>query len=121
MVVLVLIIGGTLFLDSWSRRAVGLAAFVFLVAWPVGVWVSALGTRTPARDKLMAGWFGVRGIGSLFYLMFATQQGLPEELALELIHRTLIVVTLSILLHGMSVKPAMAVYGGLRNIRPLAG
>jgi NhaP-type Na+/H+ or K+/H+ antiporter len=55
----------------------------------------------------MVGWFGVRGIGSLYYLMYAIQHGLPEELALDLIQLTLIVVALSILVHGTSVKPLM--------------
>ena len=27
----------------------------------------------------MAGWFGVRGIGSLYYLMYAIQHGLPQD------------------------------------------
>lgn len=112
VVVLILIIGGTLFLSSWSWRAVGLAAFLFLVARPAGVMISALGTRTPARHRRMAAWFGVRGIGSLYYLMFAIQSGLPEELALELIHLTLVVVTLSIVVHGISVRPAMMHYAG---------
>ena len=106
-VVLILLIGGTLFLDSWSWRAVGLAIFLFAVARPVSVLVGLLGTRTPWRLRGLAGWFGVRGIGSLYYLMFAIQHGLPEKLALELIHMTLIVVTLSILCHGISVKPMM--------------
>ena len=39
--------------------------------------------------------------------MYALQHGLPEELELQLIQLTLIVVALSILLHGISVKPAM--------------
>jgi NhaP-type Na+/H+ or K+/H+ antiporter len=56
----------------------------------------------------MAGWFGVRGIGSFYYLMFAIQHGLPEGLAVELIHLTQIVVTLSIFVHGISVKPMMS-------------
>lgn len=106
-VVLILLIGGTLFLDSWSWRAVGLAIFLFAVARPLSVLVGLLGTRTPWRLRGLAGWFGVRGIGSLYYLMFAIQHGLPEKLALELIHMTLIVVTLSILCHGVSVKPMM--------------
>ena len=55
----------------------------------------------------MAGWFGVRGIGSLYYLMYAIQHGLPEDLAVELIQLTLVVVTLSIVVHGISVKPMM--------------
>lgn len=62
----------------------------------------------PLRTQRMIGWFGVRGIGSLYYLMFAIQHGLPEPLALQLIQMTLIVVTLSILVHGISVKPLKA-------------
>lgn len=104
-VLLVLLVGGTLFVNSWSWEAVGLALFLFLVARPISVLVGLLGTRTPWRIRGMTGWFGVRGIGSLYYLMYAIEQGLPEPLALQLIQLTLIVVTLSILLHGISVKP----------------
>ncbi|NDP37470.1 MAG: sodium:proton antiporter [Rhodoferax sp.] len=107
-VVLVLLVGGTLFLNSWSWAAVGLALFLFLVARPISVFLGLLGTRTTWRIRGMAGWFGVRGIGSLYYLMYAIQHGLPEALALQLIQLTLMVVTLSILLHGISVKPLMA-------------
>jgi NhaP-type Na+/H+ or K+/H+ antiporter len=104
---LILLIGGTLFLDSWSWRAVGFALFLFAVARPLSVAISLIGTRTPKRILGMTGWFGVRGIGSLYYLMYAIQHGLPEQLALELIHLTLVVVALSIFLHGISVKPMM--------------
>ena len=106
-VLLILLIGGTLFIDSWSWPAVGLALFVFMVARPLSVVAGLAGTRTPWRIRALTGWFGVRGIGSLYYLMYAIQHGLPEALALQLIHLTLIVVTLSILLHGTSVKPLM--------------
>lgn len=106
-VLLILLIGGTLFLDSWSWRAVGLAAFLFAVARPLSVLVGLLGSGSSWRLCGLAGWFGVRGIGSLYYLMYAIEHGLPQELALELIHMTLIVVTLSILVHGISVKPLM--------------
>jgi NhaP-type Na+/H+ or K+/H+ antiporter len=93
---LVLLIGGTLFIDSWSWRAVGLALFLFMVARPVSVLASLLFTRTSWPMRGMVGWFGVRGIG------------LPEDLALELIRLTLIAVSLSILVHGTSVKPLMS-------------
>lgn len=105
VVMLVLLIGGTLFIDSWSWRAVGLALFLFLVARPLSVYIALLGTRTTWRIRGMTGWFGVRGIGSLYYLMYAIEQGLPEKIGLELIQLTLIVVTLSIVMHGISVKP----------------
>ena len=105
---LVLLLGGTLFLDSWNWRAVGLALFLFMVARPFSVFIGLLGTRTSWRMHGMTGWFGVRGIGSLYYLMYAITHGLPEPLALELIQLTLIVVALSILMHGTSVKPLMS-------------
>lgn len=104
---LILLIGGTLFLDSWSWEAVGLALFLFCVARPISVLIGLLGTNTSWRIRGMTGWFGVRGIGSLYYLMYAIEHELPEPLALKLIQLTLIVVTLSILLHGVSVKPLM--------------
>ncbi|MDD4881791.1 MAG: cation:proton antiporter [Gallionellaceae bacterium] len=106
--VLVLLIGGTLFVDSWSWRAVGLALFLFMVARPVSVLASLSGNRTSWPIRGMVGWFGVRGIGSLYYLMYAIQHGLPEDLALELIQLTLVAVSLSILVHGTSVKPLMS-------------
>lgn len=108
--VLVILLGGTLFANSWSWAAVGLALFVFVVARPVSVLVGLWGTSTPWRIRTLAAWFGVRGVGSLYYLMYAIQHGLPEPLALQLIELTLIVVTLSILLHGISVKPLLGIF-----------
>ncbi|MDI5889976.1 cation:proton antiporter [Halomonas rhizosphaerae] len=116
-IVLVLLIGGSLFWDSWSWRAVGFAAFLFLVARPISVHLGMLGSSSPMRMRHLAGWFGVRGIGSLYYLMYAIQHGLEEEVALELIHLTLVVVALSILVHGVSVKPTIARYWRSRKPR----
>jgi NhaP-type Na+/H+ or K+/H+ antiporter len=115
---LVLLIGGTLFLDSWSWRAVGLALFLFMVARPVSVLVSLLGTRTSWPIRGMVGWFGVRGIGSLYYLMYAIQHGVAEDLAMELIQLTVIAVSLSILVHGVSVKPLMSLFSRSRRHLP---
>jgi NhaP-type Na+/H+ or K+/H+ antiporter len=109
-VILVLLIGGSLFLNSWTWNAVWLALFVFVIARPLSVVVGLLSTNTAWRIRGMTGWFGVRGIGSLYYLMYAIQHGLPEALSLQLIQMTLIVVTLSILLHGTSVKPLMGLF-----------
>ena len=104
---LVLLLGGTLFISSWSWQAVGVALFVFCVARPISVLIGLLGTGTPWPMRGLSAWFGVRGIGSLYYLMYAIQHGLPESLALQLIQITLVVVAMSIFLHGISVKPLM--------------
>jgi len=105
--VLVVLVGGMLFTDSWSFRAVGLGLFLFVIVRPVSVFLGLLGSGASWRLQMLVGWFGVRGIGSLYYLMFAVVFGLPEELALELIHITLVVVVLSIIVHGLTVKPMM--------------
>ena len=117
-ITLILLIGGTMFLDSWSLRAVALALFLFVVARPLSVLVGLLGTRSSWPIRGMVGWFGVRGIGSLYYLMYAIQHGLPETLALELIQFTLIAVSLSILAHGTSVKPLMGLFVRHRRSLP---
>lgn len=104
---LVLLVGGMLFLDYWNWQSVSLAVFVFVVARPVSVAIGLIGTQTSWRVRGIAGWFGVRGIGSVYYLMYAIQHGLPEALARELTYLTLIVITLSIVVHGTSVKPLL--------------
>ena len=77
---------------------------------PKGSVVGLLGTHTTWRIRGMTAWFGVRGIGSLYYLMYAIEHGLPEALSMQLIQMTLIVVTLSIILNGTSVKPLMGLF-----------
>lgn len=113
--ILVLLLGGMMLTDFWNWRAVGLAMFVFFVARPVSVVIGLAGTDTSWRIRGMCGWFGVRGIGSVYYLMYAVQHGVPEHLARDLIHLTLIVITLSIFFHGTSAKPLMRRLGRPRN------
>ena len=107
---LILLVGGSLFLSSWTWQGAVFALFLFGVVRPVSVLVGLMGTGLPWRIRGMAGWFGVRGIGSLYYLMYAIQHGLPQPLALKLMELTLMVVTLSILIHGVSVKPLMGLF-----------
>ncbi|MFS0756153.1 cation:proton antiporter [Noviherbaspirillum sp. 1P10PC] len=104
---LVLLLGGMMVRQYWSWMTVGLALFIFLVARPLSVFVGLIGTNTSMRIRCISAWFGVRGIGSIYYLSYAIQHGLPTELARELIQITLVVITLSILVHGTSVKPLL--------------
>eukprot|EP01041_Mallomonas_annulata_P031102 gene31102-53351_t len=93
---LVLLLGGALYRDSWSWAAVGLALFLFFVARPLSVFIGLLGTRAIAPVRGMTAWFGVRGIGSVYYLMYAINHGLPQPLARDLIDITLVVIMLSL-------------------------
>jgi NhaP-type Na+/H+ or K+/H+ antiporter len=108
---LVLLLGGMLTRSSWNWHTWGTALFLFVVARPLSVLLGLAGTGLPTRIKLIIGWFGVRGIGSLYYLMYAINHGLPESLATQLIQITVVVVGLSIIVHGTSVKPLMDRFG----------
>jgi len=109
-VILILLVGGMLFIDSWSWRAVGFAFFLFLVARPVSVMLGMSGSGALWRMRGLTGWFGVHGIGSLYYLMYAIQHDLPAPMALQFIQITLVVIALSIVVHGTSVKPLMHIF-----------
>jgi NhaP-type Na+/H+ or K+/H+ antiporter len=104
---LVLLLGGMMVREYWSWFSVGFALFLFLVARPLSVFIGLIGTGTSMRIRGISAWFGVRGIGSIYYLSYAIQHGLPTELARTLIQLTLVVITLSILVHGTSVKPLL--------------
>jgi NhaP-type Na+/H+ or K+/H+ antiporter len=102
---LVLLLGGMISLRELPYETIGVAAFLFVVARPLAVYVGLMGSGTGKRMRAMIGWFGVRGIGSIFYLVFAIQAGLPPNMAKQLTGISLGVIMLSILVHGFSVKP----------------
>jgi NhaP-type Na+/H+ or K+/H+ antiporter len=89
---------------------------LFLVIRPLAAGIGLLGTDTTWVQRGFISWFGVRGIGSLYYLMFAVVHGLEEELAREMIGLTLTVVASSVVIHGITVTPFMAWYN--RRYRP---
>jgi NhaP-type Na+/H+ or K+/H+ antiporter len=91
----------------WDWRAWSTALFLFFVARPISVLLGLTGSTTRGRMRGNAAWFGVRGIGSIYYLMYSVNHGLPQGLARELIDITLVVIMLSIAVHGISVKPLL--------------
>jgi NhaP-type Na+/H+ or K+/H+ antiporter len=107
----VMVIGAMLSYTHWPHHAVWFLLLLFLLARPVSVWLGLLGAAGVARDqRLLISWFGIRGVGSIFYLMYAINHGLPQPLASELVAITLTTVTASIVLHGISVTPLMSRY-----------
>lgn len=104
---LVLLLGGaaTWYLADWKPWA--LALFVFFVARPVSVLTSMAGAGIGGRATAITAWFGVRGIGSIYYLTYAINHGLPPSIARDLINATLAVIIGSIVLHGASVTPLL--------------
>jgi len=108
--VVVLVVGAMLPFARVSAGAAGLLLLLFVAIRPVSVWAGLLGAPISRGQCAMIAWFGIRGIGSIYYLTYAIDQGLPRPLAEPIIAITLAAVTVSILLHGMSVRPIMHFY-----------
>jgi NhaP-type Na+/H+ or K+/H+ antiporter len=79
------------------------------------VAIGLAGARTQRPQRLLIGWFGVRGIGSLYYLGYALNHGLDPRLVPSFIALTLAAIVASIVAHGISVTPLMARYERLRG------
>ena len=60
-----------------------------------------------SRERLVTAFFGVRGVGSLFYLAYAA--GHAEFADMDWLWATVaFTIALSVLVHGVLAKPAMA-------------
>lgn len=57
------------------------------------------------RQYRAVAWFGIRGIGSIYYLFYAISEGLPEDLARQLVSITITLVAVSVFVHGISLHP----------------
>ncbi len=77
---------------------------------PVSVWLGLLGAPVSRDQRNLIAWFGIRGIGSVYYLMYAVHNGLPGPLAEPIAVVTLTAVVVSIVLHGVSARPMMLLY-----------
>lgn len=104
---LVLLLGGAVTTLLFDWRSWAAALFLFFIARPASVLLALVRSPTSPRMRVIAAWFGVRGIGSLYYLMYAINHGLPPALAQDLINLTLATIVLSIVVHGTSVTPLL--------------
>jgi sodium/hydrogen antiporter len=90
-------------------QAILIAGLLFFVIRPWGAWISTIGDRFTARRWLF-GWFGIRGVGSLYYLFYALGEGLKDELGEQIAWITFITIALSVIVHGISSTPIMNWY-----------
>ena len=109
-VAVVLVVGAMLAFTSLNWNAILFVLIFFMVIRPIATWLALLGAEVSGDQKRLISWFGIRGIGSIYYLMYAINHGLPSSLAEVIIAITLTTVTASIVLHGISVTPLMSLY-----------
>ena len=106
---LVLLLGSMLTLDGIA--APGLAGWVFvpvllLLIRPAAVSLALLRSGIPLRERAFVAWFGVRGIGSAYYLAVAAGTGvLSGDEADILIWTAIACIVTSIVVHGVTASP----------------
>jgi NhaP-type Na+/H+ or K+/H+ antiporter len=88
---------------SWEAALVGL--LVVLVVRPLAGIIGLAGVRMRRGEKFVIAFFGVRGLGSFYYVAFAVGHATFQAEILWTV--VCFVVLLSIILHGMMVKPTM--------------
>jgi NhaP-type Na+/H+ or K+/H+ antiporter len=115
--VLLIMFGGSIasgiLVDLTWREVVFALVFVLLVR-PVAGFVGLFGSGIQNRDRWAIALFGVRGIGSFYYLAFALNHAEFAEAA-ALWRVVSLVVVISIVLHGFSARPALSWLDRWRN------
>ncbi|HAJ58656.1 MAG TPA: sodium:proton antiporter, partial [Cyanobacteria bacterium UBA8543] len=109
----ILLLGAVLRIESilqFGGIALLVAGLLLFVIRPLGAWISTIGNHYHPAKRWLIGWFGIRGVGSLYYLFYAMGQGLGGELAEKIAWITYITVVISIVLHGTSSTPLMNWY-----------
>ncbi|RSK31730.1 cation:proton antiporter [Hymenobacter metallilatus] len=109
IVVILILFGGAIVRGllgplTWSGAALGL--FLLLILRPLGGILTLGRSRVTWPERLVISFFGIRGIGSFFYLAFALHEASFAE------GRTLWAITgftvlASIVLHGVLATPVM--------------
>lgn len=110
-VLAVLVLGGLVSAGFWSGRGLLWALALFLLVRPASIALGLAGMRVPRYQRWLMGWFGIRGVGSLYYMSYAIHHGVADPLAHELVLIVVTVVAASIVVHGVSATPLMQRYG----------
>ncbi len=104
-VLAVMLVGVLVDFRTFSPGFILLAMTLFFVIRPLSILTTTSISKISFKERLMMSWFGIRGIGSIYYLFYAINHGAEDSKIL--MDFTLCVVFCSILIHGFSVKPLM--------------
>ncbi len=114
-VAIVLLVGAMISTGYWSVPGLWLAAVLFVVIRPLAVWIGVRNPGAGGAPRRLLAWFGIRGIGSVYYAVYFSGFELRDEVATELLSVVFTVVAASIVLHGVSATPLMELYRARRS------
>lgn len=109
MMVLLILFGGALVSGLFNAVTwidVAVAVTILLVVRPVTGWIGLLGFPADRGEKLTLAFFGIRGVGTIYYLAYGMNHIVVPE-AERLWGVVGLVILFSILLHGLTVTPIM--------------
>jgi NhaP-type Na+/H+ or K+/H+ antiporter len=109
-VAVVILIGTMLQPSGIPRSALWFIPLVFLVIRPMAALPSLWRSGMARLQKIMICWFGIRGVGSMYYLMYGIAMGIEPSTSRLLIDLTLPTIAMSVIVHGLSVTPMMRHY-----------
>jgi NhaP-type Na+/H+ or K+/H+ antiporter len=109
-VALVFSVGLMLSLGHLPGGAWALAALILFVIRPLASFIGLYGSTLDRPQQCIVSWLGIRGIGSIYYLMYALNHGLPGPLADKIVPITLLIVAISVFVHGITATPIMQRY-----------
>ncbi|CAO4151707.1 cation:proton antiporter [Methylorubrum extorquens] len=97
--------GGGLLVDlTWEGAA--FAALALFVVRPVCGWLSLLGSGRPASERAVISFFGIRGLGTIYYLAYGLHHAEFEKADI-LWSAAGLTILVSIFLHGVTVTPVL--------------
>lgn len=101
MEVALVVATGVLLASHWTFfRDWPLALLLFCIIRPAAATIALLGSKASSYQRMLAAMFGIRGIGSLYYLAYAIGEGVSDATAERLSGIVVTTVALSILLHS---------------------
>jgi NhaP-type Na+/H+ or K+/H+ antiporter len=110
MMVLLLLFGGALvrgLLGPLHWIDAGAALVILLVVRPITGLIALLGHKADWHEKLTLAFFGIRGVGSIYYLAYGLNHMENVEGSERLWAFVGLIILLSILMHGLTVTPIM--------------
>lgn len=109
MMVLLLLFGGALakgLLNALVWTDVVGAFVILLLIRPVAGLIGLLGLNSSWTERLTIAFFGIRGVGSIYYMAYGLNH-MPAEGGERLWSIVGLVVLMSVLMHGLTVTPVM--------------
>ena len=99
-----LVLGTVLPLATFGEIGLPVLAVVaglLFVVRPLAAWIALVGSRASRNERLFIGWFGIRGIGSVYYMGFALAVS-PLQDARPLFAAISATIVVSVILHGLT-------------------